>query len=97
VKAEITFDLVMEDDMSFAEGCYRFEDGIWRVFTCFKSGGHWPVGVRHCSWASGVTGVNIVAADDDRINRAFVFDKLSETFGVTEWREVRGPDSIQLR
>ena len=32
MKAEITFDLVMDDDMPFVEGCYRLPDGPWQVF-----------------------------------------------------------------
>ncbi len=32
VKAEITFDFVMTEDMPFVEGCYRMDDGDWQVF-----------------------------------------------------------------
>jgi hypothetical protein len=98
VKGEITFDLVMHDDMYFVEGCYRLEGGVWQVVTCFRSGGHREVGVRlNVSWASGVTGVNVIVADDAKLNREIVLATLSEALGVTEWKEVRGPDSMQLR
>jgi hypothetical protein len=98
VKGEITFDLVMGDDMPFVEGCYRLEDGVWHVFTCFKSRGHCEVGVRtNVSWASGVTGVNVIVADNAKLNRGIVLATLSRTLSVTEWQEVRGPDSMQLR
>jgi hypothetical protein len=98
VKGEITFDLVMDDDMYFVEGCYRLEDGIWHVFTCFRSGGYRQIGVRcGVTWDSGVTGVNVIVADDAKLNREIVLATLSEALGVTEWKEVRGPDSMQLR
>jgi hypothetical protein len=32
MKGEISYDLVMENDMSFVEGTYRIENGEWRVF-----------------------------------------------------------------
>jgi hypothetical protein len=32
MKAEITFDLVMCEDMDFVEGCYRLVGGAWEVF-----------------------------------------------------------------
>jgi hypothetical protein len=76
----------------------RLEDGVWHVFTCFKSGGHHEVGVRtNVSWASGVTGVNIIVADDAKLNREIVLATLSEALGIMEWKEMRGPDSMQLR
>lgn len=31
MKAEISFDLKMEDNMSFVEGTYRLEGGEWQV------------------------------------------------------------------
>jgi hypothetical protein len=98
VKGEITFDLVMHDDMYFVEGCYRLEDGVWHVFTYGRSGGHFEVGVKKdVVWDSGVTGVHVVMADDAKLNREIVLATLSEALGVTEWKEVRGPDSMQLR
>jgi hypothetical protein len=30
-KGEISFDLVMEEDMPFVEGCYRLCDGKWHA------------------------------------------------------------------
>ena len=33
---EISYDLVMEDDMAFIEGCYRIGGCDWRVFIISK-------------------------------------------------------------
>lgn len=56
------------------------------------------IGVRlNVSWASGATGVNVIVADDAKLNREIVLATLSEALGVTEWQEVHGPDSMQLR
>jgi hypothetical protein len=98
VKAEITFDLVMTEDMPFVEGCYRLDDGEWQVFMFRHSGGFEPVGVkRDLDWASGVTGLNVILPDGSKINKPVVLNLMSDILGVTEWIEVRGPDSMNLR
>ena len=98
MKGEITYDLVMDDDMPFVEGCYRLDDGVWKVFIFSKSEGLREVGVRKdVVWKSGVTGLTIVVSDDTILNKETVLKALSDALGVTEWSEVRGPDSIQIR
>ena len=94
---EVSWDLVMEPDMPFAEGTYRVTEGGWQVFTTFRSRGDRPVGVRAVRWDSGVQGVNITFADHGLINKNTVLIALSKETGVREWREVSGPDSMQLR
>lgn len=94
----MSFDLVMEDNMSFVEGCFRLENHLWQVFIFRKSRGIEPIGVKkNLVWGSGVTGLNIIVADDDTLNKATVLKALSDALGVAEWVEVRGPDSMQLR
>src|SRR6266850_5938789 len=99
MKGEVTFDLVMDDDMSFVEGCYRLDDGIWHVFMFRKSRGiESEVGIKKdLVWDSGVTGLNVILPDDENLNKSLVLQTLSEILDVTEWVEVRGPDSILLR
>jgi len=99
MKAEITFDLVMDENMSFVEGCYRLDDGVWQVFMFRKSrGGTEEIGVKtNLHWDSGVTGINIILSDDTKLNKPFVLRTLSDVLGITEWLEVSGPDSMQLR
>ena len=36
MNAEITWDSVMSDDMTFIEGCYRLDHGSWQVVTAAK-------------------------------------------------------------
>jgi hypothetical protein len=98
-KVEISFDLVMEDDMAFVEGCYRLQGGKWHVFMIRHSrGGTERVGVKKdLVWKSGVTGINMIVPDEKKINKAVVIDALSDALGVTEWIEVKGPDSMNLR
>jgi hypothetical protein len=96
--AEITWDLVMSEDMAFAEGCYRLDGRDWQVITAFKAKGTYPVGIRNgVRWDSGVTGMNIVLPDDAKINATVLLEMMSNILGVSEWHEVRGPDSIMLR
>ena len=98
MKGEITFDLVMDDDMPFVEGCYRLDDNVWHVFTFFKSRGLHEVGVKTgLKWKSGVTGMNVILRDDEKLNKSKVLEILSSALGIMEWVEVRGPDSMQLR
>jgi hypothetical protein len=98
MNADITWDLVMSEDMSFAEGCYRLEGGDWQVVTAFKSRGIHQVGVRNgVKWDSGVTGMNIVLPDDATINKSNLIQIMSDALGVDHWREVRGPDSMNIR
>jgi hypothetical protein len=99
MKAEITFDIVMDDDSSFAEGCYRLEGGSWEVFIFWKSNdAHSEKMVKKdLVWDSNVRGINVILPADTKLNKALVIETLSEVFGETQWSEVRGPDSMQLR
>lgn len=99
MKAEITFDLVMTDDMGFVEGCYRLPGGSWEVFIFTRlSCGPRGIGVwKDLTWDSGVKGLNAVMPADTKLNKATIFEVLSQALDVTEWSEVRGPDSITLR
>lgn len=98
MNAEITWDLVMSDDMTFAEGCFRLEGEPWQVVIAFKSGGVHSPGVRtNLRWNSGVTGMNIILNDDERINKEVLLQIMSSSLGVERWTEVKGPDSMALR
>ena len=100
MKAEITWDLVMSDDMPFIEGCYRLDDGPWQVVTAAKRPEHPHVivsnGVR---WKSGVTGMNILLPAWARLNAIILIELMSNTLhvDVEDWVVVRGPDSMVLR
>jgi hypothetical protein len=98
MKAEISYDLIMEEDMSFVEGCYRLEGGEWEVFTITHSRNGRPPGVwKNLTWASGVKGMNAVVLETTKLNKLSVLNVLSDALGVSEWLEVHGPDSIVLR
>jgi hypothetical protein len=94
--AEISYDLVMDDDMEFVEGAYRLPGSDWQV--CIVSRFDVPAPeVRPSRWESGVTGLVIRFPRAARLNREAVERVLSATLGVSEWVEVRGPDSMRLR
>jgi hypothetical protein len=98
MRAEITYDLVMADDMKFVEGAYRLPGGDWQVLIVSASERDVPAPqVVHQQWESGVSGVFVRIPRTERINAATVERVLSETLGVSEWVRVRGPDSMQLR
>jgi hypothetical protein len=97
LKAEITLDLVMQEDMAFAEGCYRLDQGEWHVFTVAHSAVQQVTVKKDVVWRSGVTGLNLFFPNNSKINKSVILDVMSITLGVAEWTEVRGPDSINLR
>jgi hypothetical protein len=97
VKAEINYDLVMDDQMGFVEGTYRLPEGDWQVFVVVPSDISVPEIMRNVRWDSGVRGTAITYPGSRNLNRRLVETPLSKVLGVTEWEEVRGPDSMQLR
>jgi hypothetical protein len=96
MRAEISYDLVMDDDMLFVEGAFRLEGSHWQVVIVSRCDVDEPQVVPQ-RWENGVTGVFIRYPRADRLNRTRVERLLSVVLGVSEWVEVRGPDSMQLR
>lgn len=93
---QISYDLVMKEDMDFAEGAYRLGGGEWQVFVAKKG----PVGgteVEPSTWESGVTGRVIRVPKGAVLNAQAVERALSEGLGVASWETVKGPDSMGLR
>jgi hypothetical protein len=98
MNAEITWDLVMLDDMAFVEGCYRIESGPWQVVTARKCrDGEQPTVRTDLRWDSGVQGMNVLVRRDEHLNKEALLRIMSSTLGIEEWTEVRGPDSMILR
>jgi len=95
--AEISFDLVMIDEMEFVEGTYRLPGLDWAVFNFRKDSLVEEPNLKVLRWASGVGGVVVAWPTSRVLNRAMVERTLGEQFGVTQWKEVRGPDSMGLR
>ena len=93
---EISYDLVMTDDMDFVEGAYRVGDGAWQVLIVSKRDVTEPT-IKPSTWDSGVTGVVIHLPRDTRLDKALVERLLSERLDIAGWVEVRGPDSMTLR
>jgi hypothetical protein len=94
--AEISYDLVMEPEMCFVEGTYRLPDNDWQVFI-FSPRAVAEIRVTFCAWPSGVEGVFVNFPRGSGMNREIVERVLSDALGVRKWKEVRGPDSMQLR
>jgi hypothetical protein len=97
VRAEISYDLVMDDEMEFVEGTYRLPGGEWQVFILTTLGDASAPTWTFSQWESGVTGVFARYPRNQRLNKATTEAVLSEALGVTEWVEIRGPDSMALR
>lgn len=84
--------------MDFVEGTYRLPDREWQVLICTRDSATMvPKFNASARWGSGVTGTSIKWPEHQRLNKQAVLKVLLEQFGVAEWVEVRGPDSMQLR
>ena len=82
--------------MEFVEGSFRLPDREWQVVIFSR----YPVSspqIEPTTWASGATGVLVRFPTNVPLNKAAVERLLAEQFGVDEWIEVRGPDSMQMR
>ena len=97
MRAEISFDLVMEDAMAFVEGTYRLPGQDWQVFIFGPDSSVQSPKATRGHWESGVTGIFVAWPESMPLNRVSVLKTLSEELGVTEWTEVQGPDSMALR
>jgi hypothetical protein len=96
VNAEISYDLVMEEDMNFVGGCYRLPGRVWEVFTIARGEVLEPEH-RFCEWESGVPGVALRVPKGMRLNKDRVERLLATILRVDSWQETIGPDSIALR
>jgi hypothetical protein len=96
MRAEISYDLVMTENMDFVEGAYRLGGRDWQVFIMSRRPVEKPE-ARFTSWDSGVTGMVFQIPEEYRLNQATVETLMSEVAGVNEWSVVRGPDSMDLR
>jgi hypothetical protein len=94
--AEISYDLVMENDMSFVEGTYRLPGREWRVFIFSRKDVAEPH-VEQGSWESGVSGAFVHFPRSARLDQTAVERVLAGALEVREWVVVRGPDSMHLR
>lgn len=98
MRAEISYDLVLGDDMQFLEGTYRLAHKDWQVFIVSAFDREVQgVEVVPQQWQSGVTGLLLRIPKAERINATTVERALSDIFSVSEWVRVRGPDSMPLR
>ena len=96
MRGEISYDLVMEEEMDFVEGTYRLPGGEWQVFIFTRADDIAPC-CETTRWESGATGVVVKYPRAQRLNKAAVEAVLSKALGVSEWNEARGPDSMRLR
>lgn len=93
---EISYDLVMEDEMPFVEGTYRLAGGEWQVFIFVRREVDEPE-ITEATWRSGVTGLHLAYPRERLLNQSVVESLLSSHLSVEHWKVVRGPDSIMIR
>lgn len=103
MKADISFDLILgdEDRHNHFEGCYRLPHEDWKVFyfTRWSQGREWQGQLDICKdvvWPSGITGVD-AKYPGYPLTKIVVKRLLAKSLAVTEWTEIAGPDSLQLK
>jgi hypothetical protein len=96
MRAEISYDLVMDDDMDFVEGTYRLPGANWQVMIVSRRDVPEAEAIPQV-WDSGVAGVFVRFPQGEVLNKIAVERVLSAWLGVSEWVQVRGPDSMQVR
>jgi hypothetical protein len=97
MQAEISYDLDMNDEMSFVEGTYRLPGKRWQVLIFGPDSSVDRPEIITGKWESGVTGIFVKWPPSMKLNKQAVLTILSAQFKISDWSEVRGPDSIQLR
>jgi hypothetical protein len=101
-EGEISYDLVMEDDMDFVEGTCRVPEAAgaaataWQVFVFTKSDVSSSQVVRS-RFPSGTSGLLVRVPASTRLDCRMIEEALSDFLGVVRWRRVTGPDSMSLR
>jgi hypothetical protein len=100
-EGEISYDLVMEDDMDFVEGTCRVPEAAgaaaaWQVFVFTKSDVSSSQVVRS-RFTSGTSGLLVRVPASTRLDCRIIEEALSDLLGVVRWRRVTGPDSMSLR
>ena len=95
---KVTFDLVMDDEMSFIEGCYQLPGKSWEIFIFTKNKDLFIMNIdKDVIWDSGNTGVVVNLPQYVKLNKSSALKILSDILHVAAWSEVIGPDSMQLR
>ncbi|MDG2388068.1 MAG: hypothetical protein P8M30_01995 [Planctomycetaceae bacterium] len=97
IEGEISYDLVMEENMDFIEGAYRLPGGVWEVFVT-KTWHVTQLEIKPATWENGSTGIIIQFPLEERsLNKNSIEELMSDYFDIQIWKEVSGPDSMQLR
>lgn len=101
--SEISFDTeVCESGQSHVEGCYRLDKKDWCVFyfTDRRDGRWWrkePLILTEVVWPSGARGIEAVYPKKTVLNKRFVATELARILKTSNWVEVAGPDSLQMK
>lgn len=93
---EISFDIVLEPDNDWVEGCYRRPGRFWEVLVMTKSDTP-ELKHRPATWASGIPGTTFEVPQGARLDLPQILQAMNSAFGEQSWVIVKGPDSIVLR
>ncbi|MCY0986607.1 hypothetical protein OV203_05720 [Nannocystis sp. ILAH1] len=96
-RAEISFDVVVDDDSWIVEGCLRLPGETWRTFHAEKEFYLPEACLRTFDWENGIRGLALKMPGEAPMNKAALAQAFASLLGVEQIVEAPGPDSMMMR
>ncbi|WAS89971.1 hypothetical protein [Nannocystis punicea] len=96
-RAEISFDVVVDDDSWIAEGCLRLPGETWRTFHAEKENYLPEACLKTFDWENGIRGLSLTLPGEVTMNKAALAQAFAALLGVEQIVEAPGPDSMMMR
>jgi len=96
-RAEISYDVVVDDDSTIVEGCVRLPGETWRTFHASKEDELAEARFWTFDWENGIGGMALELPAGVTMNKAALEQAFASFLGVEQIVEAPGPDSMMMR
>ncbi|MCY1054623.1 hypothetical protein [Nannocystis sp. SCPEA4] len=96
-RAEISYDVVVDDDSQIVEGCVRLPGETWRTFHASKEDNLAEPRFWTFDWENGIRGMALEMPASTTMNKAALQQAFASFLGVEQIVEAPGPDSMMMR
>ncbi|WP_434421660.1 hypothetical protein [Nannocystis pusilla] len=96
-RAEISYNVVVDDDSTIVEGCVRLPGETWRTFYAEKTVDLADASFQTFDWENGLRGLAVKMPWGVPMNKAALQQALATFLGVEQVVEAPGPDSMMIR
>ncbi|MBZ5709921.1 hypothetical protein [Nannocystis pusilla] len=96
-RAEISYDVVVDDDSRIVEGCVRLPGETWRTFHASKEDDLTEPRFWTFDWENGILGMALELPAATTMNKAALQQAFASFLGVEQIVEAPGPDSMMMR